>query len=242
VRRFATIHCSFPNRFGGGRKEIDIVNRRQRTSHGGRGAIARDEALARLKRIKDRFSAYIAKRYASKAVDCSTCSTPCCSDAEFVNVNITRLEGEAIMRTLRVSPRITPELRERILGRAREAVRRYGLDAASDTFSTTYACPLYEPGTGCLVHYKAKPAPCTQHGCYDDWRDLPDEIELRRAERRVADLNRAYYRSDEAGWGFRTIPVWIARLADEGVEEPNAENARETEPDAPLVRITRRRG
>jgi hypothetical protein len=144
------------------------------------------------------------------------------------------------MRTLRVSPRITPEHRERIVDRAREAVRRYGLGAATDTFATTYACPLYEPGTGCLVHYKAKPAPCTQHGCYENWQDLPDEVELRRTERRVADLNRELYREDEPYWGFRTIPAWIVALAAEGVEEPVPENAIESEPDMPLVRISRR--
>jgi hypothetical protein len=217
------------------------VNRGQKTKDKGQRTLKRDEALARLKRLKDRFSAHIAKRFAWKAKDCSTCSTPCCADAEFVNVNVTRLEGEAIMRTLRVSPRITPEHRERIVERARDAVRRYGLDAAIDTFSTTYACPLYEPGVGCLVHYKAKPAPCTQHGCYDEWQDLPDEIEMRRTERNVADLNRALYREDEPYWGFRTIPVWVATLADEGVEAPTPENATETEPDAPLVRISRKR-
>jgi hypothetical protein len=212
----------------------------QRKTVKGQRTISRDEALVRLKRLKDRFSAHIAKRFAWKAKDCSTCSTPCCADAEFVNVNITRLEGEAIMRTLRLSPRIPPERRERILRDAREAVRRYGLDAATDTFSTTYACPLYEPGTGCLVHYKAKPAPCTQHGCYENWQDLPDEIELRRTERRVADLNHVFYQEDESFWGFRTIPAWIAKLADEGAEEPTRENAHESEPDAPLVRIRRR--
>lgn len=202
--------------------------------------LTRDRALVQLRRLKDRFSAYIASRYASKAKDCGACSTPCCADAEFVNVNITRLEGEAIMRTLRLSPRVTPERRERVLADARRAVEIYGLDRATDTFETTYACPLYEPGTGCLVHYKAKPAPCTQHGCYDDWRDLPDELELLRTERRVAHLNRAVYAGeDESFWGFRTIPAWIAALADEGVEDP-ASAPEASEPDGPLVQIRRR--
>ena len=169
-----------------------------------------ERALTRLKRIKDGFRTYIGQRYAWRARDCSVCPTPCCRDAEFVNVNITRLEGEAIMRTLAASPRITPEHRVQIVDRARRAVRDYGLDEAEDTFSRTYACPLFEPKRGCLVHYKAKPAPCVQHGCYDDWRDLPDEIELRRVERRVARLNRAVYGDDERAWGFRTIPAWIA--------------------------------
>jgi hypothetical protein len=175
----------------------------------------REGALARLKRIKDGFSAYIATRYAHRAKDCGTCPAPCCGDAEFVNVNITRLEGEAVMRTLAASPRITAEHRARILARARDAVRRYALDRATDTFATTYACPLFEPGRGCLVHYKAKPAPCIQHGCYDRWQDLPDEVELGRVERRVAALNRGLYGEDESRWGFQTIPVWIVRLEEE---------------------------
>lgn len=180
-----------------------------------RRTFTKEEALARLKRFKDGFAAYIASRFAWKAKDCGTCPAPCCGDAEFVNVNITRLEGEAILRTLAASPRITPEHREEIVDRARRAVRDYGLDDAEDTFSRTYACPLFEPKRGCIVHYKAKPAPCVQHGCYDDWRDLPDELELRRVERRVARLNRDVYGDDERAWGFRTIPAWIAALADD---------------------------
>jgi hypothetical protein len=185
--------------------------------------LTRDAALARLKRMKDGFSRYIATRYAVRAKDCGTCPAPCCGDAEFVNVNITRLEGEAIVRTIFRSPRFTPERRREILERARRAVSDYDLAGAEDTFARTYACPLFEPKRGCLVHYKAKPAPCVQHGCYDDWRDLPDELELGRVERRVARLNEAVY-GDELEWGFQTIPVWIARLADE-------EEIHEDEPD-----------
>ena len=185
----------------------------------GRRKSTKEEALARLKRFKDGFSSYIASRFAWKAKDCATCPAPCCGDAEFVNVNITRLEGEAVMRTLATSPRITPDHRSAIVERARRAVRDYDLDGAGDTFSRTYACPLFEPQRGCLVHYKAKPAPCVQHGCYDDWRDLPDELELRRVERRVARLNREVYGDDERTWGFRTIPVWIATLAEEESSE-----------------------
>jgi hypothetical protein len=181
--------------------------------------ITRERALVRLRRLKDGFSSYIAAKYAWRAKDCGACPAPCCGDAEFVNVNITRLEGEAIMRTLANSPRFTPERRAIVVARAREAVRRYELDRTDDTFSKTYACPLFEPRKGCLVHYKAKPAPCTQHGCYDRWQDLPDELELGRVERRVAALNRDVYGDDERRWGFRTIPVWIAALADEDDEE-----------------------
>lgn len=199
------------------------------TSGVSRRKATREQALVQIKRLKDGFSAYIATRFAWKAVDCGSCPAPCCGDAEFVNVNITRLEGEAIMRTLENSPRISPEHRRRIIERARDAVDRYGLDRTSDTFSTTYACPLFEPGRGCLVHYKAKPAPCIQHGCYDDWRDLPDEIELHRVEQRVARWNADVFGDDRSAWGFQTIPVWIARLADE------KESVQETQPSAKSV-------
>ena len=178
-------------------------------------SLTRERALVRLRRLKDGFSRYMATRYASRAKDCGSCPAPCCGDAEFVNVNITRLEGEAIMRTLETSSRISPEHRERIVARARDAVSRYDLDRGSDTFAKTYACPLFEPGRGCLVHYKAKPAPCIQHGCYDRWQDLPDELELHRVESRIAGLNRQVHGPAESEWGFRTIPVWIERLADE---------------------------
>jgi hypothetical protein len=198
-----------------------------------------EAALARLKRVKDRFSAYIATRYAWRAKDCSGCPTPCCADAEFVNVNITRLEGVAILRTLTQSPRVTPEHFERILARARAAVRDYGLDASRDTFATTYACPLFEPGRGCLVHYKAKPAPCIQHGCYDRWQDLPDELELARAERQIAHLNRELYGGDESAWGFRTIPAWLVALAGEAPAASDAPDEAASRA-AVLVQITRR--
>jgi hypothetical protein len=177
---------------------------------------SRTRAFAALRRLKDGFAGYIKRSFAANAVDCRTCTTPCCADASFVNVNITRLEAEAMLATLRRSPRVPPQLLAAV--RAADAVERYQLERAADTFASTYACPLFEPGRGCLVHYKAKPAPCIQHGCYERWQDLPSETQMRRVERRVAALNRQVYGPDERVWGFATIPAWLCRLALEQQE------------------------
>ncbi|MCS6885694.1 MAG: hypothetical protein RMM17_04990 [Acidobacteriota bacterium] len=173
------------------------------------------KALVQLRRTKQRFAAYISQNYAHKARDCRTCSEQCCNDAEFVNVNITRLEAVAMLLTLLRSPRIGKEKYEQIITRARSCVAKYQLSKYGDTFSRTYACPLFEPKQGCLVHWKAKPAACIQHGCYEDWRDLPDEIEMRRVEAFVARLNRAIY--GETQWA--PIPVWLTSIVDEFPEE-----------------------
>jgi hypothetical protein len=176
------------------------------------------KALVQLRRAKQSFARYINSNYAFKALDCSKCSTVCCADSEFVNVNITRLEAEAIWRTLKNSPRISQEKFVEIVERARETIKRYKLSGPGDTFKQTYACPLFEPGIGCTVHWKAKPAPCIQHGCYDDWHDLPDTAEFARVERRVEQLNERVY-NEERNWEYATIPVWLARIADEMREE-----------------------
>lgn len=174
--------------------------------------MTRERALARLKDLKSQFREHVDVRFGFRAKDCGTCLTPCCADAEFVNVNITRLEAEAMLRVLDDDDRFTPDERRRVLDRTRAAVETYGLDAASDTFATTYACPLFEPGTGCLVHRDAKPAPCIHHGCYDEAEHLPDEASLIDAERAVADLNRDVYGDAESRWGYQTIPVWLVQL------------------------------
>jgi hypothetical protein len=171
--------------------------------------ITEARALARLKRIKDNFRAYIG-RFSHKALDCARCPTPCCSDAQFVNVNITRLEAAAIIRTLELSPRVGPAKLRQIIDRARQTVFRYRLGPGGDTFRQTYACPLFERGVGCLVHYKAKPAACIQHGCYEDWHDLPDTAEFFRVQRRVEQLHRAVGEEPV----YYPIPVWLTRLKE----------------------------
>jgi hypothetical protein len=178
--------------------------------------ISEAQALVQLRRRKQQFAAYIAQNYGEKALDCRQCSTICCANDKFVNVNITRLEAIAIWRTLKNSPRITPQLFEKILTRVTAAIEQYRLSPYGDTFLQTYACPLFEKGIGCLVHWKAKPGPCIQHGCYQDWQDLPDTEAFSRVEQKVEKLNKTVYHQD---WQYATIPVWLSRIANEVKEK-----------------------
>jgi hypothetical protein len=130
----------------------------------------------------------------------------CCTDAHFVNVHITRLEAVHIRETLLRTPRLDDTARRAVYVRAREAVARYNLRAAGNTFAQTYSCPLFAPGVGCLVHARAKPAPCVQHACYDRWEDVPP-VELQwRVESRVERLNERAY---GAAWAWLPTPLWL---------------------------------
>lgn len=177
------------------------------------------EALARLQRVKAAYQTSIKLGYEHRAVDCGACPTAgvCCTDAHFVNVHITRLEAVAIRETLRRTPRLTEAERRGVYRRARAAVERYGLRAGGDTFAQAYACPLFEPQVGCLVHRRAKPAPCIQHACYENWEDLPPASLQSRAEHRVEQLNREAY---GAAWGWLPTPLWLTLVdpASDGAE------------------------
>ncbi|HYY56897.1 MAG TPA: hypothetical protein VE842_06150 [Pyrinomonadaceae bacterium] len=166
------------------------------------------EALAQLQRAKASFQTHIKLNYEHAAADCRTCAVRglCCTDAHFVNVHITRLEAVAIRETLARTPRLTVEAKRAVYSRAREAVARYHLRASGETFAQTFACPLYAPEVGCLVHARAKPAPCIQHACYDAWEDLPPTSLQARSEHRVEQLNTAVY---GAAWAWLSVPVWL---------------------------------
>ena len=148
-------------------------------------------ALARLQREKRAYQSHIKLAYEPAARSCRACPTPgvCCTDAHFVNVHITRLEAVAIRATIARTPRLDERARRAVYNRAAAAVHRYNLSATGDTYAQTYSCPLYAPGTGCLVHARAKPAPCIQHACYDNWQDVPPTSLQWRTERRVEQLN-----------------------------------------------------
>jgi hypothetical protein len=167
-------------------------------------------ALARLQREKTAFQSHIKVNYEPGARDCRVCPTPgvCCTDAHFVNVHITRLEAVAIRETLRRTPRLDDAARLAVYARARLAVERYNLRAvaAGDTYAQTYSCPLFAPGVGCLVHARAKPAPCIQHACYDNWEEMPPVALQWRAERRVELLNEKTY---GAAWAWLPTPLWL---------------------------------
>ena len=171
-------------------------------------SLAEREALAQLQRAKASYQTHIKLNYEHAATDCRTCPVrgTCCTDAHFVNVHITRLEAVAIRETLERTPRLTDEAKRAVYERARETVVRYRLRAAGETFAQTYACPLYEPAMGCLVHRRAKPAPCIQHACYENWEDLPPASLQTRTEHRVEQLNTAVY---GAAWAWLPTPLWL---------------------------------
>jgi len=178
-----------------------------------------ESALAQLQRVKASYQTYIKINYEHAAEDCGTCTTPglCCTDAHFVNVHITRLEAVAIRETLARTPRLTDKQRRAVYERAKETVERYNLKTSGGTFKQTYACPLFEPKIGCLVHQRAKPAPCIQHACYENWEDLPPLNLQTRTEHRVEQLNNEVY---GRAWAWLATPVWLSLVNpyDDGKE------------------------
>lgn len=165
------------------------------------------QALARLQKQKDEYRESIHATYEHKAKSCLTCETrgACCLDAHFVNVHITRLEAKAIGEALAVQP---AGRQAEVYRRVEDTVEKYGLSAEGDTFARTFACPLFEKGTGCLVHAKGKPLPCIQHACYENKADLPPDELLEEQERLVERLNKRVY-GGEPVW--LPLPVWLAK-------------------------------
>jgi hypothetical protein len=166
------------------------------------------EAVARLKRGKVRFQTHVKLNYEHRALSCRACPTPgaCCTDAHFVNVHITRLEAVAIRDTLARTPRLSEDERRSVYLRAHEAVGRYGLTPNGDTLAQTFSCPLFVKAVGCLVHQRAKPAPCVQHACYEDWADVPPLDAQWREEGRIERLNTEVYGT---AWEWLPLPVWL---------------------------------
>lgn len=165
-------------------------------------------ALEKLRRLKDDFAARIRSDFEKNAKSCVTCETPgaCCLDAHFVNVRISRLEAVAIRETLDTLP---PRRHEDVRGRIDESIRQYGLDEPDDADAKTYACPLFEKGTGCLVHATAKPLPCLQHACYEHEKDLPPDEMLAEPEGLVDELNRRVYGQTS---GLTPLPVAVRSI------------------------------
>jgi len=184
------------------------------------------EALAQLQRVKSAYQSFIKLNYEHAAEDCRTCPTRglCCTDAHFVNVHITRLEAVAIRETIERTPRLTDEARRAVYERARRAVERYNLRAAGDTFAQTYSCPLYDRNLGCLVHARAKPAPCIQHACYENWEDLPPARLQARTEHPVEQLNNEVY---GAAWSWLPLPLWLSLVDPDADGKELAQLARE---------------
>jgi len=165
------------------------------------------QALTRLQKVKDAYRETIAGGYEHRAKSCLTCETKgaCCLDAHFVNVHITRLEAAAIRGVLDNLP---AEKQAEVYGRADDTVRKYGLTAEGNTFAQTFACPLFEKGTGCLVHLEGKPLPCIQHACYENREDLPPDELLAEQEETVGRLNKRVYGSEPV---WLPLPLWLAK-------------------------------
>ena len=157
-------------------------------------------AIRRLGEIREAFRTKIAGDFEHRAKPCVTCETPgaCCLDAHFVNVRISRLEAAAIRDSLL---RLEPEFQSRVYARIENAA-----DGLSER--ETYACPLFEKGTGCLVHNDAKPLPCIQHACYDRKEDLPPDELLAEAEELIDRLNRRVYGTATA---IKPLPTALLR-------------------------------
>ena len=106
-------------------------------------------------------------------------------DAHFVNVRISRLEAVAINNYIDELPLDrAAEVRERI--DATIATYQLTTDAESDN---KFACPLFERGTGCIVHNAGKPTACIVHACYESSEDLPPSSIADAAEMAVDRLN-----------------------------------------------------
>lgn len=170
--------------------------------------IGQAAGLRRIRSIKSKFAEEIRTAYEPNAKSCLTCETKgaCCLDAHFVNVHVTPLEAAAINEALDEHP---AETRSEIERRVGETITKYKLTDTGDTLAQTYACPLFEPATGCLVHDRAKPLPCIHHACYENEYDLPPDRFLDEAATEVERLNKRVFGATAARW--LPLPLAIAR-------------------------------
>lgn len=168
--------------------------------------LSEKRALERLREIQTEFAMAIRSRYEHRAKSCSACETPgaCCLDEHFVNIRVSRIEARLIEKTLQKLPE---SKQTQIYERIEETIKKYRL-LAGNAIDRTYACPLYEKGTGCLVHNEGKPLPCINHACYEREEDLPPDRLLDEQEMRVSELNIKTYGRDTA---WLPLPVAISR-------------------------------
>ncbi|MEJ7847373.1 MAG: hypothetical protein WKF92_04700 [Pyrinomonadaceae bacterium] len=170
--------------------------------------LSEKRALEKLQKINLDYRETVNRKYEHKAKSCLTCDTKgaCCLDAHFVNVHITRLESAAIRNTLTMLPEVK---REEVYARIENSIKEYNLTDSGDTFAKTYACPLFEAESGCIVHFEGKPLPCISHACYENKADLPPDHLQTEQEIAVNDLNRKTYGADA-----RLLPLPVALLRD----------------------------
>jgi hypothetical protein len=170
--------------------------------------LSEKHALVKLQKLKTDYQAMIKSGYEQNAKSCLTCETKgaCCLDAHFVNVHITQIEAVAIRETLK---NLDEKKQTEIYERVEKTIEKYDLKSEGDTFSQTFACPLFEKTVGCLVHQDAKPAPCIQHACYERQADLPPDELLEEIENRTERLNRQTYGQNPR---WLPLPVWLKLL------------------------------
>lgn len=182
--------------------------------------LSRTKAHIQLRKLKDEFRDLIASGYESKAKSCVTCETKgsCCLDIHFVNVRVSRLEAEAILKIIRSLPAVK---RMGVEMRVTAEADRISRSAQTDSAGITYACPLFDRELGCVVHNQAKPLPCIAHGCYERKEDLPPDDLITGPEERVARLNVRVYRTHPE---LMPIPIAIERLrqADAGSRQASS--------------------
>jgi Fe-S-cluster containining protein len=154
--------------------------------------LSEKQALAKLRNLKNDFRSVIKQNYEHRAKDCGTCETQgaCCVDAHFVNVHITRLEAVLIGEEI---AKFAPDKQREIYRRINETIEKYDLNSEGDTFQKTFSCPLFEQGTGCLVH-SVKPTACIAHACYERQEDLPPGELQAETEEKIERLNAQTYK------------------------------------------------
>ena len=167
--------------------------------------VSEKQGLQKLQKLKTEFQTRVRETYEHRAKSCQTCETKgaCCQDAHFVNVHITRLEAVSIQKELK---KLAAEKQTEIYQRIEKTVEKYELDSPGDTFRKTFACPLFEKQTGCLVHFSGKPAACIQHACYENEKDLPPDELQAEIESKIERLNERAYKTF-ARW--LPLPVWL---------------------------------
>lgn len=165
--------------------------------------LSEKQALLKLRELKNGFRENIKQNYEHRAKSCENCETKgaCCLDAHFVNVHITELEAVLIKSELEKLP---AEKQKEICEKIENAIKTYNLSVEGDTFSQTFACPLFEKNVGCVIH-SVKPVPCIQHACYERQEDLPPDELQQNAEEKIEKLNEQTYKRF-SGW----LPLPIA--------------------------------
>lgn len=195
--------------------------------------LSKQKALARLNKLRSDFTHLIRGNFEHRAKDCLTCETrgACCLDAHFVNVHISRLEAATINDALDLLPQ---KHRLAVTGRIDDAISTYDLDAGGDTYALTFACPLFEKGTGCLVHESGKPLACIAHACYERAEDVPPGDLLTLQEERVDALSAQTYGRREP-WLPLPVALRSARPGSGASSEDKGHDQSGQEPPCDLI-------